>query len=79
MGKKTLFVILIIALSATVVLQNTGSISLAFLWIHLNVAKSNIILGALAIGFIVGIVVTRSNTPNDNNARKNSDDENYLN
>jgi uncharacterized integral membrane protein len=79
MGNKTIFIFVIIALSATVVLQNTGSVSLTFLWAYLNVAKSTIILGALATGFIAGIVITRSNTPNDDNAKKNSDDENYLN
>jgi len=79
MGNKTLFILLALALSAAVVLQNTGNVPFTFLWTKLTLAKSTIILGALAMGFIAGIVVTRSNNPNDNNSRKNSEDENYLN
>ena len=79
MGNKTLFIVLMIALSAAVVLQNTGNVPFTFLWAKLTLAQSTITLSALAIGFIAGIVVTRSNNPNDDNSNKNSEDENYLN
>ena len=79
MRSRTLFILLIVALSATVVLQNTGNVSFKFLWTTLSLAKSTIILGALAIGLIVGIMIVGPKTPNGgDNPDKNSEDENYL-
>jgi uncharacterized integral membrane protein len=80
MGKKTLLILLLVALSAILVLQNTSNVSFSFLWAALSLAKSTIILGALAIGFIMGVLVAHPKTSNgDDNSSKNSKDDDYLN
>jgi len=56
---KTIVIILVTILLTVAIMQNTGQIPFAFLWMHFYISKLFVMLLVAIIAFVLGVMVGR--------------------
>jgi uncharacterized integral membrane protein len=55
---KIYFILVLVVLLSIFFLQNTEIVEIQFLFWHLTVSRVILLLGSLAVGFVIGVLVT---------------------
>ena len=58
---KTIIIILITVLFTVVLMQNTGRVTLSFLWADFSISKLTMMLLVAVVAFVIGVLVGRPN------------------